>query len=133
MLAAAALNLVGAVTFMPRAQALRLMGGFPVLAHPFYLSTIGVFILVFGLVYLWAGVTGKADRQFVAVGAAGKLAFCGLIVRYWWAGLLPTTAVTSGIGDLVIGILFLVWLVSVSGAAHDDGGEATRRREAPPN
>jgi hypothetical protein len=114
MCATAILNILGALTFVPRARALREMGGFPDVAHPLYLTTIGAFIGIFGLAYLWSGVTGKAGRQFVAVAAAGKLTFFALLVRYWWAGLLTSKAAMSGTGDLVIGCLFLVWLLSPS-------------------
>ena len=114
MLVTAIMNILGAITFVPSARALRVMGGFPALAHPLYLSTIGAFIGIFGLAYLWSAVTGKADRQFVAVAAAGKLTFFALLVRYAWAGVLPLSAALSGTGDLVIGGLFLVWLLSPS-------------------
>jgi hypothetical protein len=117
MLATAVMNIVGAISFVPSARRLREMGGFPAVAHPLYLSSLGAFILIFGLAYLWAGVTGRADRMFVSVGAAGKLAFFALLVRYWAAGLLDTTAVASGTGDLVFGVLFLVWLVGSRGSA----------------
>ena len=114
MFATAILNILGAVTFVPSARALRVMGGFPEVAPPLYLTTIGAFIGIFGLAYLWSAVTGRADRQFVAVAAAGKLTFFALLVRYWWAGLLTSKAAMSGTGDLVIGSLFVVWLLSRS-------------------
>lgn len=113
MLTTAVMNVMGGITFIPAARALRELGGLPATALPLYLATIGVFILIFGLAYLRSAFTGKADRLFVAVAAAGKLAFFGLLVWYWAAGLLPGTAVTSGMGDLVFGSLFLVWLYQV--------------------
>ena len=112
MFATAIMNVLGAITFVPRARALREMSGFPIVAHPFYLSTIGAFILVFGLAYLWSGIAGRTDRLFVAVAAAGKLMFFALLVRYTVAGILPSAAVLSGMGDLIVGSLFLVWLWS---------------------
>jgi hypothetical protein len=121
MLAAGILNLVGTATFVPRSHALREIGGFPDVTHPLYLSTIGVFILIFGIAYLWSGATGRADRQFVAVAAAGKLAFFALLVRYWAAGILAPEAPLSGLADLVFGLLFLYWLVSTRGKSEAAG------------
>ena len=110
MFATAAMNILGAITFAPGARALREAGGLPADGPPIYLAMIGAFVFVFGLAYLWAAITATADRLFVAVAAAGKLSFFGLLVWYWAAGALPATAPLSGMGDLVVGSLFLVWL-----------------------
>jgi hypothetical protein len=109
------------------------MAGLPIFAHPLYLTTLGAFILIFGLGYLWSGVTGTADRQFVAAAAAGKLSFFALLVRYWMAGLLPATAPLSGAPDLVIASLFLVWLWSVRGSVEIDVSRGRHRSEMPPD
>ena len=74
MLVTAVMNMLGAITFLPAAGAMRAMGGLPAESHPLYLASISVFILVFGAAYLWIGLSGKADRQFVAVAAAGWVA-----------------------------------------------------------
>lgn len=111
MLATAVMNIVGAITFLPAADALRAMGGLPAESHPLYLASISVFILVFGVAYLWIGLTGKADPQFVAVAAAGKLSFFGVLMWYGVMGAIPAQAALSGVGDLVFGSLFLFWLV----------------------
>jgi hypothetical protein len=111
MLTTAVMNLLGAISFLPAAGALRTMGGLPSEAHPLYLTTIAVFIFVFGAAYLWIGMTGKADRQFVAVVAAGKLCFFGVLVWYAVTGAIPAQAATSGVGDLIFGSLFLFWLL----------------------
>src|SRR5262245_53155840 len=105
MLATAAMNLIGAFAFLPAAHALRRLGGFPSDGHPLYMVTLGAFVFVFGVAYLWAGLRGEADRLFVAVAAAGKLSFFGLLVGYWIAGLLPIQAPMAGIGDCVFGLL----------------------------
>ena len=114
MFATAIMNILGAIAFAPSARPLREIGGLPDVAHPLYFATVGAFIGLFGLAYLWSGITGRADRQFVALAAAGKLTFFALLVRYWWAGLLTSKAALSGTGDLVVGSLFLVWLLSRS-------------------
>lgn len=111
MLVTAVMNMLGAITFLPAAGAMRAMGGLPAESHPLYLASISVFILVFGAAYLWIGLSGKADRQFVAVAAAGKLSFFGVLVWYWVTGTIPAQAALSGVGDLVFGSLFLFWLV----------------------
>jgi hypothetical protein len=120
MLATAVMNILGAIAFIPSAGALREIGGLPPAGHPLYLTTVGAFIFIFGLAYLWAAVTGMADRLFMAVAAAGKLAYFALVVGYWVGGLLPVTAVASGTGDLVFGSLFLVWLYSLRDPAKID-------------
>jgi len=112
MYVTALLNLLGGLTFVPYMRPMRAMSGFPEVAHPLFLSTIGALLIIFGLAYLWSAVTGRADRQFVAVAAAGKLAFFVLLVRYWAAGLVPALGIASGSGDLVIGSLFLTWLLT---------------------
>jgi hypothetical protein len=117
MLATAVMNILGAITFIPSAGALREMGGLPAAGHSLYLAMVGAFVFIFGIAYLWAAITGAADRLFVAVAAAGKLAFFGLLVGYWVEGTLPATAVMSGAGDLVFGSLFLVWLYRVGSQA----------------
>lgn len=118
MLATAVMNLGGAFAFLPSAQPLRQLGGFPDAPHPLHLTAVGVFIFIFGLAYLSTAVTGRADRLFVGVAAAGKLGFFGLLVLYWALGLLPAKAVASGTGDLIFGSLFLLWLYSVRPAMN---------------
>ncbi len=117
MLATAAMNLIGAFAFLPAADALRRLSGFPSDGHPLYMVTLGAFVFVFGVAYLWAGLRGEADRLFVAVAAAGKLSFFGLLVGYWIAGLLPIQAPMAGIGDCVFGLLFVGWLYTTSRSA----------------
>lgn len=110
MLMAAVLNLGGALTFLPSARRLRVLGGLPVGSHPVYLATLSAFILTFGVAYFWSAVTGRADRQFVAVAVAGKLSFFGLLIWYWARGDLPGLAPLFGTGDLIFGLLFAWWL-----------------------
>lgn len=126
MLATAVMNLAGAATFLPAARALREMGGLPADAPPIYLAIISCFILVFGLAYLWIGITGTADRLFVAVAAAGKLSFAGLIVGYWLAGALPAKAPTSAVGDVVFGLAFLYWVLAARRASEPAVGAEAR-------
>ena len=110
LLSTAVMNLFAAAAFLPSARALRALAEMPEDTHPFYLATISMLILVFGLGYLWAGVTGRADRLFIAVSAAGKLSFFALLVGFWWVGQLSARAPLLGVADLVFGVLFLIWL-----------------------
>lgn len=109
-------NGVAAAAFVPSARALRALAGFPEGEHPLYLTTAGMFVLLFGLAYLAAAVRGRADRVFIAIAAAGKLTFVALLVWFWGIGMLPARAPLLGSADLVFGILFLVWLYDPGGA-----------------
>ena len=89
---------------------MRAVAGFPEAEHPLYLATVGMFVLLFGLGYLWAAIASRADRLFIAVASVGKLSFFALLGSFWAAGALSARAPLVGTGDLVFGILFLIWL-----------------------
>ena len=108
--ATAAMNVVGAVGFLPPAHALRALAGLPEADHPLYLATVSMFVLLFGFAYLALAVSGRPDRFFIAIAAAGKLSFFALLAVLWLGGALPFRAVMAGTGDLVFGVLFLAWL-----------------------
>ena len=110
LFATAGMNIVGAALFAPPARALRALAGFPQGEHPLYLATVSMFVLLFGLGYLWAAAAGRADRLFITLAAVGKLSFFALLVWFWAFGALPVRAPLVGTGDLVFGILFVVWL-----------------------
>jgi hypothetical protein len=44
------------------------------------------------------------------VAATGKLSFFALLVWFSATGALPLRAALAGAGDLVFGVMFLVWL-----------------------
>ena len=119
LFATAGMNLIGAVAFAPPARALRAFAGMPEGGHPLYLATVSMFVLLFGLAYLWAALAGHADRLFVTVAAAGKLAFFSLLVWFWVAGAVPSRAPLAGMGDLIFGILFLKWLFTAEADPAD--------------
>jgi hypothetical protein len=108
--ATAVMNVVAAVAFLPPAHRLRALVGFPEADHPLYLTTVSIFVLLFGLAYLSLAVSGRPDRFFITIAAAGKLSFFALLVGLCLAGMLPLKGALAGTGDFVFGVLFLVWL-----------------------
>lgn len=116
LLATAVMNVVGALALTPWGAWVRELAQMPP-CHPLYLLVIGTFVLLFGVGYLWTGLTGRADPLFVAIAAAGKLSFFGLLTAFWIAGELTIRAPLAAVGDLVFGALFVVWLLGVRGGA----------------
>jgi hypothetical protein len=111
LVATGVMNLAAALASMPSVHGMRSMAGVPEDGPPIYLATVGVFIGIFGLGYLWLGMSGRDNRLFLACAAAGKMSFFLLLVMYWWAGELPWRAPLLGSADLVFGSLFLKWLL----------------------
>ncbi len=110
LLATAVMNAFGAFAFTPWGAPVRDLVGLPSDAHPLYLSIIGTFVGLFGVGYLWTGLTGRADPLFITVAAAGKLSFFGLLAAFWLAGEVAGRAPASAVGDLAFGSLFVAWL-----------------------
>lgn len=111
LFATSVMNIGGAFAFLPPAQPLRDLAGFPDADNPVYLVTVGIFIFALGLGYLGCALMNRADRLFILVGASGKLAFFALLVALYITGDLPIRAVAAGGGDLLFGLLFAAWLV----------------------
>lgn len=109
--ATAVMNLLVAFLFLPPAGAMRDLAGFPPDAPSVYLLTVGLFVGLFGLGYLGMAVRATADPLFVAICAAGKLAFFSLLVGLWLAGALPARAPVIGSADFFFGAAFAAWLV----------------------
>jgi hypothetical protein len=116
LFATAGMNVLAAAGFLPVATSVRALAGLPEGDHPLYLMTVAMFVLLFGLGYLAAAMTGYADRLFIGVAAAGKLSFFALLVTFWAIGSLPFRAPLLGSADLIFGTLFAVWLLG-SGTA----------------
>jgi len=106
------LNMFGAVLFLPAAEALRTSNGFPSGSHPFYLSIISSWIFFFGLCYIWLGITGRNERLFLVIGAAGKAGFVALAILFAALGDIPITTAASTLPDLAFAALFSYYLVS---------------------
>ena len=103
------MNLNGALIFAPPVTAFRPVLGLPE-AHPLYLWVLSIWTLIFGVAYFRMGLTGRADRTFLAVGAAGKATFALLLLALSATGDLPAEAAGVGSPDLVLAVVFAVWL-----------------------
>lgn len=108
LMACGPMNLGGAV-FAPPSQYLRNVVGIPE-AHPLYLWVLSAWLPLLGIAYFWMGWTGRTDRTFMAVGAAGKATFAVILLALWGNGELPMTAGFVGLPDLVLACVFAAWL-----------------------
>lgn len=111
LLATSGMNAFGAFAFTPWGAPLRALVGLPPDAHSLYLLIIGSFVGLFGLGYLYTGLTERADPLFIAIAGAGKLTFFGLLAAFWLTGELPIRAPLAAVGDLVFGTMFVAWLL----------------------
>lgn len=109
LMACGAMNLGAAILFAPPSASLRSMVGLPE-AHPLFLWILTIWIPIFGAAYFWMGWTGKVDRVFMAVGAAGKASFSLILIALWLGGDLPPIAAAIGLPDLLLGTVFVGWL-----------------------
>lgn len=110
LFATAGMNAAAAMAFLPGAGAVRGLAGFPAEAPSFYLATVAMFVLLFGIGYLWAALQGRADRLFIGICALGKISFFALVLAFSLAGDLPARAPLLAAADLGFGTLFLAWL-----------------------
>jgi hypothetical protein len=122
LLATAVMNILATGLFLPPAAALRELAGVPPAEHAIYLMTIAMFVFSFGLAYLYAGLTGRADRLFLALAGGGKLAFVALLLFFWASGDVALRAPLSALGDVVFGVLFLTYVASDASRARPNAG-----------
>jgi len=111
LLATAVMNLTAGLAFLPPAQPLRALAGMPD-GEPVYLTTVALFVLLFGAGYAYCGLMRRDERLFLALSAIGKISFVSIVTFYWLAGRLPFQAVMTASGDLVFGALFAGWLLT---------------------
>jgi len=111
LLATAAMNLAAGVAFLPPAQPLRTLAGMPD-GEPVYLTTVALFVMLFGAGYAWVGLTRRDERLFLTLSAIGKVSFVTIVTFHWLAGRLPFQAVVTASGDLVFGAMFAWWLLT---------------------
>lgn len=110
LLATAAMNILGATAFFPANHLGRAQFGFPE-AHQLYLWILAAWIFAFGLCYLWMALKQTREWLFIAIGAIGKLSFFLILMLLAMTSELPLRAILGGLGDLIFGILFVVWLI----------------------
>ncbi|MCD9187718.1 MAG: hypothetical protein LUM44_14960 [Pyrinomonadaceae bacterium] len=104
------LNTAGAAAFLPWFVELRKAGGLPEAGNAFYGWVVALFIFLFGIGYLWQALSATRERLFITIAALGKISFALLIMIFVLLGELPLKAIGSGIPDLVIGVIFAVWV-----------------------
>lgn len=110
LLATGVMNMFGALLFVPPVPFFRQFYGLPDAAHPLYLWIISSWIFFFGLCYLWLGITGRRERLFLVIAAAGKISFSILMIIYWLKGEIPIQAAAGSLADLFFGLFFLHYL-----------------------
>jgi hypothetical protein len=116
LLATAVMNAGAAMAFLPPARGLRALTGFPE-GEPLYLATVALFVMLFGVGYLVVGLSGRPERLFIGLAAAGKLAFVAVVAGFWTSGAVPLQAFLTALGDLPFGLLFAWWLWSTRTSA----------------
>ena len=109
LLATGVMNLSAGMAFLPPAQPLRTLAGMPD-GEPVYLATVALFVMLFGVGYVWVGLARRDERLFLTLAAIGKISFVAIVTSYWLAGRLPFQAVITASGDLVFGAMFAWWL-----------------------
>lgn len=110
LLATAVMNVFGALLFVPSFSGLREFLGLPNASHGLYLWIIASWIFLFGVCYLWLGITGRRERLFLAIGATGKLSFVVLMFAYYLAGEIPLTTALASLSDLFFAAIFAFYL-----------------------
>jgi len=103
------INAIGALIFAPPFPWVRQLFGLPD-GHALYLWVLSIWIGVFGIAYWSMGVSGRADRTFLAVGAAGKASFALALLALAATGEIPPVAVLVGLPDLAMAVVFAAWL-----------------------
>lgn len=110
------MNMGGALTFVPVFRSLRELGGLPEAGNPFYQWILAIWIFFFGVLYLFLAFAKTREKFFVLIGALGKTSFAVLLAILAFAGNLPSRAALVGLGDLVVAVIFFVWILK-----SDDG------------
>ena len=111
LFATAVMNLAAGIGFLPPAAGLRGLAGFPAGEQPVYLMTVALFVMLFGLGYLWVAIANRPERLFITLAAIGKISFFGILAALWLAGSLPALAPLAGAADLAFGLIFVAWLL----------------------
>lgn len=108
--ATAVMNIGGSIAFTPLGDGLRAGLGIPP-AHPVWGLMVASFILTMGFGYAALAYTGRFERTFLAVAAAGKASFAVLLLAMGAAGEIAALAAASGLPDLVFAAVFVRALI----------------------
>lgn len=87
------------------------VSGFPADVHPMHRGLLALFVLLFGGAYAWLARQTEIDRPLVAFSAVGKAGAFAVVLRVWIAGGVPARSVALITGDLVLAVIFALWLV----------------------
>jgi hypothetical protein len=114
------MNVVGAICFSPPYPGARQGIGLSEPA-PFYLWLLSAWILAFGVAFFYQGWTGRANRGILALATWGKGVFGGMLLGMGIVGELPLgMAAMAGLPDLVLAVVFGVWLWRTRGDVVQD-------------
>lgn len=109
------MNMAAALAFIPAFRGIREMESLPEAGNPFYAWTIAICLFFFGIAYLWLAFSETRQTLLILIGALGKVAFAILLIGLVLFGELPVRAALSGLSDLVIALIFFVWLGKTTG------------------
>ena len=113
------MNMAGTLLFLTPFRTLREFGGLPEAGNSFYTLIIALWIFFFGIFYLRLAFAKTQERFFVFIGALGKSSFAFLLVILATIGELPIRAGFTGIGDLIIAIIFFLWLYQTQASENE--------------
>ena len=112
LVATGVVNVLGALTFVPANRSTRELLGLPGNTDPLYLWIIASWVFGFGIAYLWLARQRRPEWLFVAIGAFGKLSFVAILAVAWLTGAIPLRGAAGGLWDLVLGLMFVAWLIA---------------------
>ncbi|HRK71482.1 MAG TPA: hypothetical protein PLA85_07825 [Micropepsaceae bacterium] len=78
----------------------------------------GLLVVCFGVIYAMIATNMDRFRDLLIVAVAGKTGVFIIIGHYWLAGALPLVPMIVGTMDLLFGIGFLAFLLTVPRAAR---------------
>jgi hypothetical protein len=83
----------------------------PTPVAPIYGILLAFFLLLFGAMYAFLAVQTVIYRPWVAFLAAGKLGAFAIVLGVWITGNASFRGVMAAAGDLILAILFVLWLL----------------------
>jgi hypothetical protein len=75
-------------------------------ADRLFLHLFLVFVGLFGLAYFWIGREIRGKAPLILLSIAGKLSVVAVMVCYWLAGNIPSSAALPAAGDVLFAGLF---------------------------